>query len=88
MIFQQNTVKFFLPSGDGKLLEEVSFRCSNIPTGLLLPCAMYISGRFLRDSAWKRPVLIGKITVSDRILWDPVAGIIDLVDCLEIQYNC
>jgi hypothetical protein len=87
MIFQQETVKFPLRSGDGKFFKEGDFRYGNITAGILLPCSVYISDRFLCDPAWKRSESTEKITVSDRILQDSVTEIIDLGDCLEIQYN-
>jgi hypothetical protein len=87
MIFQQETVKFLLRSSDGKFLEQGASRYGKITAGILLPCSVYISGRFLCDPAWKRSESTEKITVSDRILQDSVTDIIDLSDCLEIQYN-
>ncbi len=77
--FRLETDKFLCQSGDRKYLENNGSWYGIFSTGILLPCSVYIFGRFRLVPVDERLKFAGKSIDSCSILLDPVAGIIDLV---------
>jgi hypothetical protein len=77
--FRLETDKFLCQSDDRKYLENNGSWYGIFSTRILLPCSVYIFGRFRLVPAGERLKFVGKNIDSCSILLDPMARIIDLV---------